>query len=195
MKNGKITKSLILLVLTVCTAALAAGCSTFDSFRHSFIDRDTEADNTAAVPTITIGVLDAQTGNTAEKGRAVIKGIELANSIYNNVNGYKVILSKVDTQSSVSAASTAVQGLISMKPAAIIGCSGEATSLVISDYIKEAEIPAITPAATNPLSTQSNKYYFRACITESQMGAGLAEYACRELGSRNIGIILSLIHI
>ena len=76
-----------------------------------------------------------------------------------------------------------------MKPAAIIGCTGDASSLAASEYIEEAGIPTITPSATNPLITQTNDYYFRACITESQMGEGLAEYAYKALGKVNIGLI------
>ena len=161
------------------------GCTTYESFRHTFIEESSED----SMPVITIGVFEAQTGSNAQKGRDEIKGIELANSIYNNVDGYKVVLSKVDTQSKVSAAVTAIQGLIEMKPIAIIGSGGDSTSLAASDYIKDAKIPAITPSATNPLITQSNRYYFRACITEFQMGEGLAEYAYKELKSRDIGII------
>ena len=63
-----------------------------------------------------------------------------------------------------------------MKPAVILGSAGEANSMVASPYIEAAKIPTITPSAVNPLITENNKYYFRASITESQRGAGLAEY-------------------
>lgn len=160
-----------------------SGCSTFDSFRQTFINRtQSETD-----PAITIGVIEPQTGSYASKGKDEIKGIELANSIYNNVGGYKVNLVKVDTQSTVAGTETAIQALIEMKPAAIIGSAGEASSLTIGDYIDEAGIPAITPSGTNPLITQNCRYYFRACLTEYQMGEGLAEYAYKKLGSERIG--------
>ncbi len=190
MKNGRKTKSIILLLVCAIFTVVLAGCSTFDSFKYTFLETnegDTEASN--ANPTITIGVIGAMTGKNSEKGQDIIKGIELANSIYSNVKGYDIVISKVDTQSKVSAAETAIQGLIAMNPVAIIGASGEATSLAISDNIQEAEIPAITPAATNPLITQTNDYYFRGCLTESQMGAGLAEYAYEEQKSTHISVI------
>ena len=84
---------------------------------------------------------------------------------------------------------TAIKALTEMHPVAIIGAAGEASSLTIGEYLDEAQIPAITPAATNPLITQNSTYYFRACVTESQMGEGLAEYAAQELGSRKIGVV------
>lgn len=184
MRLGR-RKTALILIITFCMASLMSGCTTFDSFRDTFLSRETED----SMPVLTIGVLEPQTGKNSERGRNEIKGIELANSIYNNVDGYRIVLSKVDTQSKVSAARTAVQGLLEMKPVAIIGSTGNAESLAASEYINGAQIPAITPSATNPLITQNSEYYFRACITESQMGEGLAEYAYRELKSRHIGII------
>ena len=169
----------------ILISGLLSGCTTFDSFRHAFFEEKAEE----SMPVITIGVFEPQTGRNSAKGLSELKGIELANSIYSNVDGYKVVLSKVDTQSKVSSARTAVQGLIEMKPVAIIGSAGEATSLAASEYIEQAKIPTITPSATNPLITQTNSYYFRACITESQMGEGLAEYAYAQLDSRNIALI------
>ena len=169
----------------ILSAALLSGCTTFDSFRYAFFEEKDEAQ----MPVITIGVFEPQTGKNSDRGQAEIKGIELAHSIYSNVDGYNIVLTKVDTQSKVSSARTAVQSLINMNPVAIIGSAGEATSLAASEYIEEAGIPTITPSATNPLITQTNDYYFRACITESQMGEGLAEYAYRNLESTDIALI------
>lgn len=179
IKRLAVTGTLVVAML------LMSACSTWDSFRQTFISKP----QNESVPTITIGVIEPQTGRYAAKGRDEIKGIELANSIYNNVDGYDVKLVKVDTQSTVAGTETAIQALIEMQPVAIIGSAGEASSLTIGDYVDEAKIPAITPSATNPLITQGARYYFRACLTESQMGEGLAEYAAEELGSRTIGVI------
>ena len=175
-----------LMMLALLLVFVLSSCTTYNSFKGTFIDNK---GNEKSEPTITIGVFEPITGRNASRGSEELKGIELANSIYNNVDGYKVVLSKVDTQSSVSAAKTAVQGLIEMKPVAIIGSAGEATSLAASELIEEASIPTITPSASNPLITQGNLYYFRASITESQMGQGLAEYAVKEKKSSSIGIV------
>lgn len=184
--NKKISiKKLLLPAILVMAAFVLSGCSTWSSFRQTFISEpQSETD-----PVITIGVIEPQTGRYAEKGKDEIKGIELANSIYNNVDGYKVKLVKVDTQSTVAGTETAIKALIEMHPMAIIGSAGEASSLTIGEYIDEAQIPTITPASTNPLITQNSTYYFRACVTESQMGEGLAEYAAGNLASRKIGVV------
>lgn len=180
-------KIILLAAVTACAAFALCGCTTYNSFKQTYITKPDP--DRQAVPTITIGVIEPQTGRYADKGKAELKGIELANSIYNNVDGYKVELVKVDTQSSVSATKTAIQALLEMKPVAIIGTAGDASSLAITDYVDEAQVPAITPSATNPLITQSSLYYFRACMTDSQMGEGIAEYACNKLGAEGIGVI------
>ena len=186
MKNGrKIRRRSVLCVFLAALMILSAGCATFDSFSNTYLENNTDE----SMPVITIGVFEPMTGSNAAKGRDELKGIELANSIYNNVDGYKIVISKVDTQSKVSASRPAVQGLIEMKPVALIGSAGDASSLAATEYVQEAQIPCITPSATNPLITQSNDFYFRACITEYQMGEGLAEYAYKEMGSRTIGVI------
>lgn len=183
MKNGKRNKLILCISMIVCMLAMT-GCTTFDNFRYTFIDEKTTDENT-----IYIGVFEPQTGADSEKGKEEIKGIELANTIYNNVNGYNVELIKVDTQSKSKSAKSAIENLIKMKPVAIIGSCGEATSLIASEYIGDARIPAITPSAVNPLITQDNGYYFRACITDAQMGAGVAEYVYQNLKSKKIAIV------
>ena len=183
MRNGRGRLIGSVLAAAILMVVLA-GCTTFDSFKHTFIDEPSDTSNK-----ILIGVFEPQSGKYAEKGLDEIKGIELAHSIYSSVDGYDVELVKVDTQSSASVAETAIQGLIEMKPVAIIGSEGEATSLVASKYISDAKIPAITPSATNPLITQNCPYYFRASITSYQMGSGVAEYAYSELGSTHIAVI------
>ena len=184
--NKKIPiKKLLFQAILVMAVFVLSGCSTWSSFRQTFISKP----QNETEPVITIGIIEPQTGRYASKGKDEIKGIELANSIYNNVDGYKVKLVKVDTQSTVAGTETAIKALIEMHPAAIIGSAGEASSLTIGEYLDDAKIPAITPTATNPLITQNSLYYFRACVTESQMGDGLAEYAAKELGSRKIAVV------
>lgn len=183
MRNGTSSK-IIISVMLVLTMVMMSACATFDSFKHTIIEETDNRDNV-----IRIGVFEPQTGRYSDAGLSEIKGIELANSIYNTVDGYKVELVKVDTQSTTTAAETAIQGLIEMKPVAIIGSCGEATSLIASKYVDQAKIPTITPSATNPLITQNYRYYCRASLTGSQIGEGIAEYAYRYLNSGHIGIV------
>lgn len=172
-------------MLMILAMVSMAGCTTFDSFKHTFIDKISDSDEN----TIYFGVFEPQTGKYSDEGLDEIKGIELANSIYNTVDGYNIELIKMDTQSSTSAAETAIKGLVKMKPVAIIGSVGEAESLMAAKYVEKAHIPTIAPSSTNPLITQNCKYYFRASVTSVQMGAGIAEYAVNRRHSKRIGIV------
>lgn len=178
-------KKIFFMTLAVTAALSLTGCSTFDSFKHTFIDENTKSSDDV----IYIGTYEPQSGELKQEGNDELKGIELAHDIYSNVKGADVQLVSVDTQSDTDSSKTAIKDLIKMNPTVIIGSAGEASSIIAGAYIMDAKIPTITPSATNPMITDKNKYYFRACITDSQMGAGLAEYAYSELQSTKIGII------
>lgn len=176
---------IVCLALVIATSMILSGCSSFDNFRHTFIDDNSEKNE----DTIYIGVYEPKTGNKSEQGLNEIKGIELANSVYSNVKGADIKLVYVDTQSDTAASKTAIKNLIELNPIAIIGSAGEASSMIASQYIEEAKIPTITPSSINPLITEGNPYYFRACMTEAQKGKGMANYAYDGLKSREIGIV------
>ncbi|WLD76711.1 ABC transporter substrate-binding protein [Mogibacterium neglectum] len=185
MSNKKKLKAVSIALAMFMIASVLGGCTTFDNFKKTFVDKQVVGDDNI----ITIGIYEPSSGEFKERGEEEIRGIELANSIYNNVNGIKIRLVIVDNQSDVNSAKGAIQNLIKMKPSVILGSAGESNSMVASPYIEAAKIPTITPSAVNPLITENNKYYFRASITESQRGAGLAEYVYSVLGSRKIAAI------
>lgn len=184
MKIRRTIRKSICLLLVLSTAGLLAGCTSFDNFRRTFIDKETESSNV-----IYIGVFEPQSGSAKESGKQELKGIELANSYYSTVKGVRVELIEIDTESDTYAATNAIQDLIKMNPVAIIGSSEEANSMIAAAAVKKAKIPMITPSACNPLITEDNDYMFRACITYSQRGDGLAEYALEELKAKKIGIV------
>lgn len=189
-RNDKlINKTLIKRVIVVLLAGVICisitSCSSYNNFKRAFIDNKTEK----SANTIYIGVYEPQTGNNAKNGNDEIKGIELANRLYNNVKGKNIELVKVDAQSDPATARTAIKDIIDMDPIAIIGGAGENESMIAVPYIEKAKIPTLTPSATNPLITEGNDYYFRVCITGSQIGSGLAEYAYKKVGARTPGMI------
>lgn len=185
MKNKNRLRYILLCTFLVATTMIMTGCTTFENFKSVFIDKNVQNEEDV----VYIGVYEPQSGELRQQGEDEIKGIELAHSLYNNVNGVSVRLITVDNQSDVNAARAAIENLIKMEPVAIIGSAGEVNSMVASPYIEKAAIPTITPSATNPLITDSNDYYFRACMTGLQRGAGLAEYAFEKLGTKKVGIV------
>ena len=160
------------------------GCTTFDNFKEAFF-----SEKGAASDTVTIGILEPQTGNDSEKGQMEIEGIELANGIADEVLGKKVELVYADTQSSIYVAESAVADLIDKKPAIVLGSYGEAVSLVASQKLGKVKIPAIAVTATNPLITKNNEYYFRVTFTDASQGKALADYVFDGLGQAKAGII------
>ncbi|MDO4383554.1 MAG: ABC transporter substrate-binding protein [Eubacteriales bacterium] len=184
MKISRTARRIIGLVLVFSAVMMLAGCTSYDNFRRTFIDKETEDSNV-----IYVGVFEPQNGAYKEIGNQEIQGITLANSNYSNVKGVRVELVKVDTESDTNTAKAAIQDLIKMKPVAIIGSAEEANSMIAAEACEKAKIPMITPSASNPLITEDNPYAFRACITYNQRGTGLADYALNKLSSKKIGIV------
>ncbi|MEG0924522.1 MAG: ABC transporter substrate-binding protein [Anaerovoracaceae bacterium] len=177
-------KKLSIVISIMLIMAMLSGCSTLDNFREAFFN-----EKGAASETIQIGVLEPQTGGDSEKGKLEIMGIELAHELYPVVLGKKVELIYADTQSSLYVTETAVQDLLTKKPAVVLGTYGEACALQASQYIKASKTPAITISTTNPLITVNNPYYFRVCFLESSQGAALAEYAVKGLKAKKCAIL------
>ena len=97
--NTKISiKKLLIPAVLVLAVFILSGCSTWSSFKQTFITQP-QSDTDQS---ITIGVIEPQSGRYASKGKDEIKGIELANSIYNNVDG----LLTVTTDEGVSIVNT-----------------------------------------------------------------------------------------
>lgn len=185
MVSIKRLKAAAILMILSMSSVLLSGCTTFDNFKKTFIDKQ----GSSSSNTINIGIYEPNSGEFRAQGIDETKGIELANSIYSNVNGIKINLVKVDNKSDINSSKAAIINLIKMKPVAIIGSAGEANSMVASQYIEKAKIPMITPSSANPLITSNNKYFFRASTTDSQRGMGLAEYAYNRLNATKIATI------
>ena len=175
MKISRTAIKTICLMLTFTAVLMLSGCTSYDNFRRTFIDKETEDSNV-----IYVGVFEPESGQYKKVGKEEIKGIQLAHSMYSNVKGVRVELVRIDTESDTNTAKAAIQSLIKLNPVAIIGSAEEA---------KKAKIPMITPSASNPLITENNPYAFRACITYDQRGTGLAEYTIKELSAKKVAII------
>lgn len=171
-------------MLTFTAVLMLSGCTSYDNFRRTFIDKETEDSNV-----IYVGVFEPESGQYKKVGKEEIKGIQLAHSMYSNVKGVRVELIRIDTESDTNTAKAAIESLIKLNPVAIIGSAEEANSMIAAEEARKARIPMITPSASNPLITENNPYAFRACITYDQRGTGLAEYTIKELSAKKVAII------
>jgi len=171
--------AVLILAMTVIT-----GCTTYQNFKATFFgEQGVKSD------TIKIGVLEPQTGNDSKMGNEEIRGIELAHKLVPSVLDKEIELVYADTQSSIYAAETAVTDLISKDPAVVLGSYGDTTTLIASQMLGEAKIPAITITATNPLITTNNPFYFRVSCTDASQGNALGYYVVKKLGLKKAAII------
>ena len=166
-------RKIVCCLLAAAMMAGLTGCTTYNNFKAAFFP----GERAAAEPTIKIGIYESMTGLNSVQGKAEALGIEMAKELYPEVLGRKVELVYADNQSNMYVGETVIQELISQKPMVVLGSCGETLTLMASDYIKAASIPAITISATNPLITSNNEFYFSATYTESRQGDALAEFA------------------
>ncbi len=164
------------LVLTLLLSM--TGCTTYNNFKAAFFSEE----QVAQEKTIKIGIYESISGQNSALGKEEVRGIELAHELYPTVLGLPVELIYADNQSNMYVAETAIQELLSQKPSVVLGSCGETVTLVASDYIKAANVPAITISATNPLITANNDFYFSATYTETRQGDALAEFAYEACG-------------
>ena len=171
-------KRIIALALAAALAAFAVGCAA------------PAAGSAAEEEVIKIGVFEPITGANAGGGALEVEGVELANEMFPEVLGKKVVLVKADNKSDKVEAATAASRLVEKdKVAAIIGSWGSGFSIAAGDVVKNAEVPAVGASCTNPLVTAGNDYYFRVCFIDPFQGEVMANYAVKNLGAKTAGII------
>lgn len=179
-------KRLIACIMTVMLVIVTlSGCTTFDNFKKAFLNKN--PDNDAQIK---IGVYEPMSGADKEAGEAEIKGIELAYSLYPELNGAKIELLYADNKSDIDAAETAMADLMKKQPKAVLGSYGNIYSLIAGPHLETAEVPGIAVTNTNPLVTKNNKYYFRVSTVETYQAAAMARYVYEELKEKKAGILI-----
>ncbi len=139
---------------------------------------------------IKIGVFEPLTGENGGGGLQELDGIKYANKMYPEVLGKKIELVIVDNKSDKGEATTAVTRLIEKdKVVAIIGSYGSGVSIAAGDIIKNAKIPTMGASCTNPMVTQGNDFYFRACFLDPFQGKVMANYALGQ-GAKTAAVIM-----
>ncbi len=176
-------KALVLLISIVLVVSLLAGCETYNNFRTAFIEKKKVED------VIKIGVFEPLTGVDKKYGELEKRGIELAHQLYPQVLGKKVELLYGDNKSDIFAAESVAKELAAKDPAVILGSYGNALSLMGTDIFLENSIPAIAITCTNPLVTNSSKFYFRVSYVESFQGTAGAKYALEVLNASKAAIM------
>jgi branched-chain amino acid transport system substrate-binding protein len=141
-----------------------------------------------------LGFLTVRTGPLAAGGAQMEQGIQLFLKERNNmIAGRKVELTIADTGGNPAQAKTRTQELVERnKVHVIIGPLATFEALAIDDYIKQAQVPLITPtsAAQKDLAQQKlNDYVVHAMGTAAQPMHVLGEYAAKNLGIKRLATI------
>lgn len=179
-------KRIIACIMTVMLVTVSlSGCTTFDNFKKAFLNKN--PDNDAQIK---IGVYEPMSGADKEAGEAEIKGIELAHSLYPELNGAQVELLYADNKSDIDAAETAMADLMKKQPKAVLGSYGNIYSLIAGPHLEAAEVPGIAITNTNPLVTKNNKYYFRVSTVETYQATAMARYVYEELDQKKAGVLI-----
>src|SRR5260221_4400103 len=140
------------------------------------------------------GSLTVRTGPLAAGGRQMEEGINLLLKERNNtLAGRKVEIIFADTAGQPALAKSRTQELIERNRVhVIIGPLATFEALAIDDYIKQAQVPLITPtsAAQKDFAQQMlNDYVVHAMGTAAQPMHVLGEYAAKQLGLKRLATI------
>jgi branched-chain amino acid transport system substrate-binding protein len=105
--------------------------------------------------------------------------------------GQEARLFLVDTKSDKIEAANAVSRLIEKEQvAAIIGEVISSDTLAGVPIAERAQVPNISPTATNPLVTQNRQYAFRACFVDDLQGQVAARFAWEHLKARRVAVLI-----
>lgn len=140
---------------------------------------------------VKIGLYLPMTGAAAAMGQMVWEGVQIAHQLKPQVLGLEVKLALVDTKSDKMEAANAVSRLIEKEGvAAIIGEVISSDTLAGGPIAERAQVPNISPTATNPLVTQNKRYAFRACFADDLQGKVAARYAWQHLKARRVVVLI-----
>lgn len=144
-----------------------------------------------AAAQIKIGCYLPMTGAAAAMGQMVWEGAQVAHKLKPRVLGQEVKLVLVDTKSDKMEAANAVSRLIEKDGVkAIIGEVISSDTLAGAPIAERAQIPNISPTATNPLVTQNKRFAFRACFADDLQGKVAARYAREHLKVKRLALMI-----
>jgi branched-chain amino acid transport system substrate-binding protein len=146
---------------------------------------------------IKIGLVAALTGQSAQSGEAITRGLTLAIDELNakgGILGKKVVLVRRDDESSPPKGLAAARELISNeKVAALFGGIDSPVSLAIVPVANKEKVPfmGVWAAATNITKNGANpNYVFRVSAQDDLVDVKLVKYAMTTYGVKKPGLVL-----
>ncbi len=146
---------------------------------------------------IKIGLVAALTGQSAQSGEAITRGLTIAIDELNakgGILGKKVVLVRRDDESSPPKGLAAARELISNeKVTALFGGIDSPVSLAIIPVVNKEKIPfmGVWAAATNITKNGANpNYVFRVSAQDDLVDVKLIQYAMKTYGAKKPGLVL-----
>jgi len=146
---------------------------------------------------ITIGWLGPLTGDVAQFGTAVQRGVNLYIDQFNAQGGLQIRMISWDDEGIATRAVTGYRSLVDQGVAAIIGGVTSGPTMAIVPFAFEDNMPMITASATHLNVTVSDEdgsvftNMFRSCFIDPFQGQSMAEFAVEELGAQTAAILFS----
>jgi branched-chain amino acid transport system substrate-binding protein len=186
--------------LTLCAAAaLMVACGKKEEAAAPAAAPAAAAPAAAPAPAanvIKIGHVGPTSGAIAHLGKDNENGakmaIEEANAKGVTIGGQKVTFELLaeDDAGDPKQGTAAAQKLADAKVVGVIGHLNSGTSIPASKIYSDANIPQISPSATNPKFTrQGFKTTFRVVADDVHLGSTLGKYAVTTLKGKSIGVI------
>jgi branched-chain amino acid transport system substrate-binding protein len=143
---------------------------------------------------VLIGMVGSLTGPEAHFGLGTRDGVTLALEEANaagGVAGRPLVLRAYDAQSKPEeAASAAMRLVLQDKVLLVIGENASSNTLAMAPAVAAAQVPLISPSATNPRVTSAGgPYVFRVCFVDSFQGEAMAGFARRTLKLSRLAVL------
>jgi branched-chain amino acid transport system substrate-binding protein len=142
---------------------------------------------------IRIGLITVRTGPLAGPGKQLENGFNLFLKERNNeIAGRKIELTILDSAGSPATAKMKAQELVERYRAnVIVGPLASNEALTVQDYVRDAQIPLVSPSALEEDMTQrkATPWAVRATSTAAQMSHVLGDYVAKTLKYKRIATI------
>jgi branched-chain amino acid transport system substrate-binding protein len=141
-----------------------------------------------------IGTVGPLTGQEAHFGLGTRDGVALALEEANldgGVGGRSLALRAYDSQSKPEEAANATVRLVQSDGAVlVIGDNTSSDTLAMTPAVARAQVPLISPSATNPrVTSEGGPYVFRVCFLDSFQGQAMAGFTRKTLKLSRVAIL------
>lgn len=154
----------------------------------------------SAAETIVLGFNMSLTGDRQASGLSTQKGVQLLVTELNNAGGiqignkqYAVEVVSLDNTSKLEPAVKGTLDLITQKRVlGVIGPNSSSRAIPVGGIAQSFKTPLISPASTNPKTTENRPFVFRACFIDSFQGEVMAQFSLKEFQAESAAVLFDM---